>query len=90
MRVPEWLRTYAALEEAGGLELAPKQLREIARRYEKLLDIVEESLEEAKAEWANVGNHMASRHGKEVQYLQECLAYARAPLEDMSQEGGVA
>jgi len=77
MTPPELLRSYHRAE------IREWQLREIARRYEKLLEVVAESLEEAKAEWANVGNHMASRHGKEVQYLQECLAYARAPIEEI-------
>jgi len=85
MHVPEWLRTYAALEEADGLELAPKQLCDIAKRYE--------AMEQALDFVVDRENLMFAECTDAEEILDVCrpaLAAARAPLEDMSQEGGVA
>ena len=67
MRVPEWLCIYAKLEEADGLELAPKQLREVARRYEAM----EVALE-------NI--YRTTYEGATTVLSHKALVAARAPL----------
>ena len=72
MRVPEWLRTYAALEKAGGLEFVPKQLCDLARRYK----VMEEALELAE-------KHHQGGHSEVGKAIHAALAAARAPISEM-------
>jgi len=76
MTVAKWLEEMAELWCGPG----SNGFREIAQRYEMLVDLAEDSLAEAKANWQNVAHHPASRFAKDVRYLQECLDKAKAPI----------
>jgi len=82
MNAVEYLKIGAGLLQESDYSAEASLLLEIACRYEMLVDLVEDSLAEAKARWENVAHHPASRFGRDVRYLQECLDKAKAPIEE--------
>ena len=71
---------HVTLNEADQLVPVANHFAEIARRYEAMEKVIQDSLNDARADWDSVQTHPASRHANAVRFLEEALAAARAPI----------